>query len=128
MKRIDVCIAVIESEGRVLLAKRSKDQHQGGLWEFPGGKVDLGETLEEALVREVREEVGLRVVRFEALTTITHDYEDRLIQLHVFRVSEFDGQAKACEGQLIKWLELSALSSVEFPKANQAIVDLLLSN
>ncbi|HCV40284.1 MAG TPA: hypothetical protein DGQ94_16530, partial [Pseudomonas sp.] len=82
MKRIHVVAAVIRgNDGRILIARRADTQHQGGLWEFPGGKVEEGEGVEAALARELREELGIEVTRSRALIKVSHDYPDKQVLL-----------------------------------------------
>ena len=84
MKRVHVAAAVIRStDGQVLISRRAEEQHQGGLWEFPGGKVEAGEQVEQALRRELQEELGIRVVRARPLIQVAHDYADKQVLLHV---------------------------------------------
>lgn len=123
MNRIHVAVAVIRSpQGRVLIARRNPQQHQGGLWEFPGGKLEAGESPYDALVREVREELGLDVARAQPLIQIRHDYGDRQVLLDVWEVSAFVGEAQAREGQPLAWVEPQRLGEYEFPAADGAII------
>lgn len=114
--------AVIDAQGRVLIALRPEHAHQGGRWEFPGGKVDPGETLEQALGRELWEELGIVVRASEPLIRIRHDYPDKSVLLEVHKVTAFDGQACGKEAQPIRWVTPEALFDYQFPEANQAIV------
>lgn len=130
MKRVQVAVAVVIDDAtvsaKVLIAKRADHLHQGGLWEFPGGKVEPGETVFSALKRELLEEVDLHVLAAEPLLKIEHDYSDKYVFLDVWRVTDFKGLAKGLEGQLIRWVSLSSLMDYEFPQANTAIVEYLL--
>lgn len=122
-KRVHVVAAVIRGrDQRVLIAKRPDHVHMGGLWEFPGGKVEQGEAPLEALKRELKEEVGLAVVSAQPLIQITHDYPDKQVYLDVWEVSEFTGVARGVEGQQIEWVHAADLAAYEFPAANQPIV------
>jgi 8-oxo-dGTP diphosphatase len=122
MKRILVVAAVIRREGRILIAERALHQHQGGLWEFPGGKVEHGEALEQALVRELQEELGITPTAFTPLMTTEHDYPDKSVCLSVWTVSAFDGEPHGREGQPLRWVNEDALAQFAFPAANQPIV------
>ncbi|WP_341304612.1 Nudix family hydrolase [Pseudomonas sp. TMP25] len=123
MKRIHVVAAVIRGiEGQILLAKRSADKHQGGLWEFPGGKVEAGETAQEALARELHEELGIRPSASRPLIQVRHDYPDKHVLLDVWDVSAFSGEPHGAEGQPLAWVSPRQLSDYEFPAANQPIV------
>ena len=123
MKRIHVAAAVIRgAEGRVLIARRPMDKHQGGLWEFPGGKVEPGESVEVALARELLEELGIVVTRSRPLIQVHHDYPDKQVLLDVWKVTAFEGLAHGAEGQPLAWVTPDALLSYSFPAANRPIV------
>lgn len=117
-----VAAAVFDSQGRVLLARRPLHVHQGGLWEFPGGKLEAGETPEQALRRELQEELGIDVLRARPLIQIRHDYPDKSVLLDVWRVEAFSGEPHGREGQPVEWVALDRLPLREFPAANNAIV------
>ena len=123
-RTIDVVAGVIfdAARTRVLLALRRADQHQGGLWEFPGGKVDAGEALVDALRRELDEELGIRAGPVEPRCTLEHAYPDKTVRLHVFDVLGFEGEPVGREGQELRWTALDALGSTAFPAANAPIV------
>ena len=123
---IKVAVAVItDNKQRVLVTQRPLYVPQGGLWEFPGGKLELGESAEQALVREIKEEIGLEVKQCHLLGKIEHEYPGKKVQLIVFHVSEFNGIPLCLEGQLdLKWLPKDQLNPVEFPEANSAIFKL----
>ena len=129
MKFIDVVAGVIfdASGSQVLLALRKPEQHQGNRWEFPGGKLEEGEALEDGLVRELREEIGIVATQCQPRTIIEHCYPDKQVRLHFWDVTEFEGEPVGCEGQTLRWLRLSELGALEFPEANQAIVNELLA-
>lgn len=121
---VHVAVAVIKnSDGQYFIAKRAKNSHQGGLWEFPGGKVENNETVIEALKRELFEEVGIYLLKASALIQIHHDYADKSVFLDVFNVDEFTGEPFGKEGQEICWVEKNELSTYEFPSANRPIID-----
>lgn len=123
MKRVHVAAAVIRgADGRVLIAKRAADQHQGGLWEFPGGKVEEGEAVQAALARELEEELGIRVSAARPLIQVQHDYPDKQVLLDVWEVSAFTGEPHGAEGQPLAWATPRELEDYEFPAANQPIV------
>lgn len=110
----------------VLLAFRQADQHQGNLWEFPGGKIEPGEPPNLALARELLEEIGISIGVVSELMVVEHDYGDKAVRLHVFAVQSFTGQPKGLEGQTLKWVPLAELLSYDFPEANVPIVEALL--
>lgn len=123
MKRIHVAAAVIRGlDGRILIARRADSQHQGGLWEFPGGKVEDGEAVEVALARELREELGIEVTVARPLIKVRHDYPDKQILLDVWDVSGFTGEPHGAEGQPLAWVTPRDLPQYEFPEANRPIV------
>jgi 8-oxo-dGTP diphosphatase len=122
-KRVHVAVGVIRNhDGRILVALRSADQHLGGLWEFPGGKVEAGESVEQALARELHEELGINVLANSALCCIQHDYSDKSVLLDVWIVTEFSGTAQGKEGQPLRWLFPHELEHTDFPQANRAII------
>jgi 8-oxo-dGTP diphosphatase len=120
---IHVAAAVIlDQDRRILLARRPDDKHQGGLWEFPGGKVEAGEPVRVALDRELDEELGIRVLRARPLIRIPHHYTDKSVLLDVFVVDRFAGKPHGREGQPVRWVCASELSEYHFPAANRPIV------
>ena len=123
MNRLHVAAAVIRGDdGRVLIAKRADDKHQGGLWEFPGGKVEEGEAIADALARELREELGITVRAARPLIRIPYDYPDQRVLLDVWEVSRFDGEPHGAEGQPLAWVAPRELAEYAFPAANAPIV------
>jgi len=120
---LHVAAGVIKNaDGKILIAKRDESLHQGGLWEFPGGKIEAGETAEHALCRELKEELDIEVRSAAPLITVQHCYPDRDVTLRVFVVDRFSGSAKGCLGQPIRWVAPSELSQFTFPAANRPIV------
>lgn len=113
---------IVGKDGAILIAKRPDKTHQGGLWEFPGGKVEGGEILFDALKRELQEELAIEVVATEPLIKIRHDYGDKSVLLDVHKVIEFFGQPQGNEGQPIKWVAPESLHEYEFPAANRPII------
>lgn len=123
---IHVAVAVIVNDNNeVCLSLRHQDSHQGGLWEFPGGKVEHGETVKQALLREIKEELALDIIQSRRLISIKHDYVDKKVCLHVHKVLSYQGQAVGVEGQPLKWVAVSALSDYDFPVANKPIIKAL---
>lgn len=122
-QRLHVAVGVIrDREGRILITQRAKHAHQGGLWEFPGGKLEAGETVQQALARELAEEVGIQVKTAAPLIKINHDYGDRQVLLDVWNVTAFAGQAEGCEGQAMRWVTVEQLGEFNFPAANIPII------
>lgn len=122
MKRILVVAAVIRREGRILIAQRPLDKHMGGLWEFPGGKVEPGEPVAQALVRELDEELGIVARDFAPLIRISHDYPDKSVCLDVWEVTGFAGEPHGREGQAVRWVTADELPAFDYPAANRPIV------
>lgn len=127
MTRVKVVAAVIVGEHRgfpqhILISRRADHLHQGGLWEFPGGKIDGDETPHAALLRELKEELNMVVTKASPLMQITHDYPDKKVSLDIWTVTEFNGLPVGVEGQEIRWVSLQDLPNFEFPEANQAIL------
>jgi len=123
IKPLHVAVGVINnSADQILISKRGDGAHQGGLWEFPGGKVEAGESVQQALQRELDEELGIRVNKAVPLIKISHQYSDLRVLLDVWRVTEFSGRACGREGQTIEWVSGQHLSEYDFPAANIAII------
>ena len=123
---IHVVVGVLLNDNHeVLIALRSAASHQGGFWEFPGGKVEEGESVECALNREFEEELGISVQACTELTQIKHEYADKSVMLDVWRIEKFSGIPQGREGQVIEWRALSKLRAVDFPKANERIIRIL---
>jgi 8-oxo-dGTP diphosphatase len=121
--RIHVAVGVIiNSRQEILLAKRAEHLHQGGLWEFPGGKVEKNETVEEALYRELDEELGIAVVIANPFIKVNHDYPDKSVLLDVWLVEKFTGTPIGNESQPLQWVSVSELKRHAVPPANREIV------
>ena len=114
--------AIVNANNEVLIAKRASHRHQGDRWEFPGGKLEPGETAEQALVRELQEELGITATAFRRLITIRHHYGDKAVCLHVFRVEAFIGTPHGHEGQPLAWVSAARLHDYPFPAANVPII------
>ncbi len=126
INRLHVAVGVVQDvQQRVLIAHRPVHLHQGGLWEFPGGKVEKDEPVVTALIRELKEELNLEInsVDCQPLIQICHDYPDRQVLLDVFRVARFQGQAIGMEGQEVRWVESKRLNEFNFPAANRPIIN-----
>ena len=117
-----VAAAIINSKGEVLLARRPPHAHQGGLWEFPGGKIENGEDVQQALVRELHEELGIDVDNCRPLIRVHHRYPDKSVLLDIWRVNRFHGEAQGREGQPVRWVRTQELDQYNFPAANIPIV------
>jgi 8-oxo-dGTP diphosphatase len=123
---IHVAVGALQAgDGRILVSKRPDGAHQGGLWEFPGGKLEAGESVSDALARELYEELGVRLRHSQPLIRLRHDYGDRRVLLDVHRVLAFTGEAQGCEGQPLRWLHPAAMQAAEFPAADRPIINAL---
>ncbi|WP_455217074.1 NUDIX domain-containing protein, partial [Kaarinaea lacus] len=114
--------AIFDEQGQVLIARRPDHVHQGGLWEFPGGKVENDEVVFDALKRELHEELGIDIVKARPLIQVVHDYVDKSVLLDVYRVDCFEGKAHGREGQPLEWVEPARLNQFSFPEANLPII------
>ncbi len=110
---------------QVLIAKRPLNKHQGGFWEFPGGKVDFGESRENALIRECGEELDIKVSNLKYFDKIDFNYIDKNVSITFYQVFNFSGTAKGNEGQKINWVNIADLDVKKFPEANRVIVEKL---
>lgn len=122
-KIVNVAVGVIKKNNAIFICKRADEQHQGGLWEFPGGKVEAGESVFAALKRELSEEVGITIHSSSQLMVIEHDYGDKCVKLDIHVVSNFSGEAHGAEGQPSEWVAINELSNYEFPAANAEIIE-----
>lgn len=127
---IRVAVGVILREGQdagteVCISLRPGHLHKGGLWEFPGGKVEEEETTLAALKRELEEELGLQLLDAEPMQEILWHYPEKSVLLDVMIVTDFTGSAVGREGQQVRWVKRSDLANYAFPEANQAILDML---
>ncbi|WP_286263061.1 8-oxo-dGTP diphosphatase MutT [Thalassotalea atypica] len=125
MKQVHVAVGVILKEQKVFITKRHQDAHQGGKWEFPGGKVEANETVAQALARELQEEVSIEVLACQPFMLVEHDYGDKYVKLEIFIVDQFIGEPNAQEGNEQKWCDITNLMNYQFPKANQPIIEKL---
>jgi 8-oxo-dGTP diphosphatase len=128
MKTILVsAVALIDRDGRVLLARRPEHKPMGGLWEFPGGKVEPGETPEAALIRELHEELGIDTWAscLAPLTFASHTYDDFHLLMPLFACRKWQGLAQAREGQQLKWVRKDALSDYPMPPADIPLIPIL---
>ncbi len=121
-----IVIGIVKNAtGEIFITRRHENLHQGGLWEFAGGKVEKGETLDTALARELKEEIGIDVIQSTPLICLRHVYADRIVQLHVFVITQFKGEPQSHLGQEWAWVDVKALDNYEFPAANRAILTAL---
>ena len=121
--KIHVVALVLENQqGEILVAKRAKDKHQGGLWEFPGGKVERGETRIQALKREIKEELNYKLQQAKPLKCITHQYDKLMVKLDVWYSKDINPQVYANEKQPLKWVSKTDLLTLAMPEADKPII------
>lgn len=131
MARVDVAAGIlVDGKGHILLAQRADHQHQGGKWEFPGGKIEVGETPEQALCRELQEELGVQVEPQDCqlFQHITYDYPDKQVSLRFYIINRFAGTPKGAEGQPLQWVNAEACQAYTLPKANKPVLEALLKD
>lgn len=126
MNAIHVVAGALEDkQGRILIARRPEGRHQGGLWEFPGGKIEPGESPGQGLARELEEELGIQVLASRPLIRVHHHYADRHILLDVHRVTAYRGEPRGREGQPLAWLAPREMDPAVFPAADRPIISAL---
>jgi 8-oxo-dGTP diphosphatase len=120
-ERIVVVAAVIEQNGRFLVSRRLNDTHLAGYWEFPGGKVHAGENHEDALQREIAEELSTGISGLRSIFHTSHAYPERIVELHFYR-GALTGQPDAVLGQELRWISREDFASLEFPPADAELI------
>ncbi|HTP09212.1 MAG TPA: A/G-specific adenine glycosylase [Anaerolineae bacterium] len=125
LPHFDVTAAVIRKNGRLFIAQRPLGGRLGGLWEFPGGKVEPGETLPQCLRREIKEELGVRIKVGKPITSIDHAYTHFKITLHAFKCELVSGKPQALQVENFKWVRMSELKKYAFAKTDLKIIEML---
>ncbi|MEF1288380.1 8-oxo-dGTP diphosphatase MutT [Vibrio sp. M260118] len=125
MKRVHIVAGIIfnQDKSQVFITKRPDDKHKGGFWEFPGGKVEPGETIEQAMVRELEEEIGITTTEQALFEHLEFDYPDKSLKFDFITVTQFDGQPYGKEGQQGEWVNVEELANYAFPEANVPILE-----
>lgn len=118
--------AALIDEGRVLIAQRPRGKHMAGRWEFPGGKLMAEESEEQALTRELREELGVQLLQGRPMMRLTHPYPDRTVQLSLWVVERFRGLPRGLEGQALKWVEPARLGEQDLLEADRPFLTALV--
>jgi 8-oxo-dGTP diphosphatase len=126
VKTIVVTAAIIQKDDRYLVTRRQAGVHLAGLWEFPGGKCDGGESLAAGLARELREELGIHATVGREVFTTTHEYPDRRVELHFFECQSADDPSPVM-GQEMRWVTATELAGLEFPPADGELIRRLVS-
>ena len=122
--RVVVTAAVIERDGSYLVTQRPEGVHLAGLWEFPGGKLDAGESLQACLAREIREELGCEVEVRGEVCSVSYTYPERVVELHFFECT-LRGEPRGTLGQELRWVPRGELRSLDFPPADHELIALL---
>ena len=124
-KLIEVSAALIFRNGKLLITQRHADDHLGGLWEFPGGKREPGETFEQCLVREIREELGVEIAVGELFDEIHHDYPGKSVRLKFFLCGLVACEPQPLDCAAVKWIDHEGLNTHEFPAADARLLEKL---
>ena len=125
-KHTEIAVGIIRSQDcQIFITQRGEDSHLAGFWEFPGGKIEIGETPFQTLQREIAEEVDIQIYQAQFLNIFKHSYDDRDIAIHAYLVEEWDGVPFAKEGQPSRWVDQEDLNADEFPDANRPIIEML---
>lgn len=124
MKTIEVAAAIIHADGRILATQRGYGEYKGG-WEFPGGKLQTGESAQDAIVREIREELRVTIRPERLLTTVEYTYADFQLKMHCFLASIVEGEIELVEHEAMQWLTLEALDTLDWLPADVLVVQAL---
>jgi len=119
---VRVALAWIERDGAVLLTRRPEGVHQAGRWEFPGGKIEPGESLSDAIRREAQEELGVSVAVGDEMAVTRFAYPERAVELHVLRCRLIEGEPAPRQAEELCWAPVRTLSQIDFPPANAALL------
>ena len=119
---VAVAAGIIWQDGLFLAARRPMGKPRGGLWEFPGGKQEPGESMEAALVRELREELGIEATRIQPWMQTSHSYPDLRVSLHFMHVTAFTGTPVPHDGQTLRWVSIQEAQAMDFLPADRAVL------
>jgi mutator protein MutT len=125
---IDVSAALIFHQGRLLITQRHADSHLGGLWEFPGGKLEAQETFEQCLIREIREELGMEIAVGKLFEEVTHAYETKTVHLKFFLCEWTGGEPSALGCAAFRWVRKNELTDFKFPAADARLLEKLAAS
>ena len=126
-KAFSIVAAIIRRDDQILITKRPDHVHLAGLWEFPGGKVESGESLEAALHREIREELGVEITVDREFFSVAHEYPDKSVHLHFFDCTILRGEPQPLEVADLRWVKTAELLDFEFPPADVELIRRLRS-
>ncbi|WP_392566388.1 8-oxo-dGTP diphosphatase MutT [Utexia brackfieldae] len=126
LKHVEIAVGIILSQDcQIFITQRGEHSHLAGFWEFPGGKVEVNESIAQTLARELLEEVDIHIRDAQFLKTVEYCYSDRCITIHAYLVEHWDGEPFAKEGQVSRWTDIADLNADEFPDANRSIIEML---
>jgi len=128
LKHVRIAVGIIRNAQQdIFITQRDASSHMAGFWEFPGGKIEAGESPEQALARELLEETGIEVQQAQPFDVLEHRFPDRIVELHFYLVEAWAGEPYGREGQPMRWVKQQDLKADEFPAANISIVEALLA-
>ncbi|PNH91876.1 8-oxo-dGTP diphosphatase MutT [Vibrio diazotrophicus] len=125
MKRIHIVAGIIfnQDKSQIFITKRPDNLHKGGFWEFPGGKVEEGESVEQAMTRELEEEIGIEVTEQHLFEHLEYDYPEKSLKFDFIVISNFNKEPYGKEGQEGRWVDIAELANYQFPEANVPILE-----
>ncbi|EEX42827.1 8-oxo-dGTP diphosphatase MutT [Vibrio sp. Vb2880] len=128
MKRIHIVAGIIfnQDKSQIFITKRPDNLHKGGFWEFPGGKVEAGESIEQAMARELDEEIGIEVTQQTPFQHLEYDYPEKSLTFDFILVTDFNHQPYGREGQQGEWVNIADLAHYTFPEANVPVLERVL--
>ena len=127
MKHLDVAVAIVFRDSKVLITRRKQGRVLGGYWEFPGGKVELNESLQDTVRRELLEELGIGVSPVVSFAPVQHQYPDRVVTLHAFLCTHEAGEPQLIDCDEFRWVAPSDLRAYQFPEANLVLLDQVIA-
>jgi mutator protein MutT len=126
-KHLDVAVAIVFRDSKVLVTRRKRGRVLGGYWEFPGGKLETGETLHDCVRREIQEELGILVQPVISFTPVPYQYADKHVTLHAFLCTHESGEPQPLAAEKLRWVTSSELQALTFPPANQQLIEQVIA-